>query len=253
MEYGISTLSIIPLRKEEKEQSEMVSQILFGEMYTIIEKNNKWMKVEIFFDKYQGWIDIKMHTPISTDFFNKNKIDTKEVYDICKINKTNIILPAGSNLPNFNNKTKLACINNKEYGISKNIVTKTKKYKEDILKSSQLFIGSPYLWGGRTHMGIDCSGLSQIVYKINGINIPRDAKDQAKQGEMVLNISKSEIGDLAFFENEKGKITHVGIIAENSTIIHASGMVRVDCIDDTGIFTEQKKYTHKLSIIKRII
>lgn len=253
MKYGINTLSIIPLRKEAREQSEMISQILFGETYTIIEIKEKWIKIKNSFDNYTGWIDKKMHHPIHSDCFHKKNNNTFITNNICKLNKTNIIIPAGSYLPNYDIKNRSFNIDSELYFIDKNAQKITSKHKEDIIISSKCFLGSPYLWGGRTHLGIDCSGFSQIVYKINGINIPRDAKDQINIGIDIVDVESSTIGDLAFFENEDGKIIHVGIICENNTIIHASGKVRIDSIDDKGIYTSIGNYTHKLNIIKRII
>ena len=115
-------------------------------------------------------------------------------------------------------------------------------------------MNAPYLWGGKTPFGIDCSGLSQMVYKINGYKIPRDAKDQVNFGTDLGFIEESKEGDLAFFDNDEGEIIHVGILLKNNYIIHASGYVKIDRIDQTGIYDlNKKKHTHKLRTIKNII
>ena len=126
--------------------------------------------------------------------------------------------------------------------------------KENIIKTSLLLINSPYLWGGRTPFGIDCSGFTQLIYKINGYKIDRDAKDQAKLGQVLSFVQESEPGDLAFFDNSEGDIVHVGIIMRDNYIIHAHGHVRIDRLDQTGIYNvDTKKHSHKLRVIKKII
>ena len=123
-----------------------------------------------------------------------------------------------------------------------------------MIETAYLFLNAPYLWGGKTIFGIDCSGFTQMVYKLNGHQLLRDASQQATQGDPLSFIEESEPGDLAFFDNEEGLITHVGIMLKDNHIIHASGKVRVDRIDHTGIYNnELRTHTHKLRVIKRII
>jgi len=123
-----------------------------------------------------------------------------------------------------------------------------------LAKTAYLFLNAPYLWGGRNLLGIDCSGFTQIVYKINGIPLDRDASQQALQGQTLSFIEESEAGDLAFFDDTEGNITHVGLLLEDHHIIHASGCVRIDRIDQSGIFnSETQSHTHKLRFIKKMI
>jgi cell wall-associated NlpC family hydrolase len=125
---------------------------------------------------------------------------------------------------------------------------------KDIKETAYLFLNAPYLWGGRSPFGIDCSGFTQLVYKLNGYKLPRDARQQVELGSPLSFVEEAEAGDLAFFDNEEGNIVHVGIILENQQIIHASGSVRIDKFDHYGIFhSDNKKYSHMLRVIKKLI
>lgn len=126
--------------------------------------------------------------------------------------------------------------------------------KSNIVNTALLYLNTPYLWGGKTPFGIDCSGFTQMVYKLNGFNILRDASQQASQGEVLSFIEESSPGDLAFFDNNEGEITHVGIIMEDHRIIHAHGKVRIDLLDQSGIYNlDTKTHSHKLRVIKKIV
>ena len=255
MNYGICNLSVIPLRIEPNDKSEMVSQVLFGEHFKVLEKSKQWHKIRLAYDKYEGWIDGKQYLEITLEKYqNLDKAPitiTNQLVDFVT-NKTNELLPIllGSTLPSYTKGT-FELITNK-YSFEGQTISK-KGSKDDIIKTTFFYANAPYLWGGKTPFGIDCSGFTQMVYKINGIKLFRDASQQASQGEVLSFIEESEPGDLAFFDNKDGEIIHVGIIMANNHIIHASGHVRIDRLDQSGIFNEElKKHTHKLRVIKKI-
>jgi hypothetical protein len=249
MKYGICNLSIVPIRSEASDKSEQTSQLLYGETFIILDEKKKWTKIKLCFDDYVGWINNKQFDIIDE---NQLKIIEKEPqiysYDLVEfvenVNQELIAIPIGSSL-NALNVLKHNYDGNKISGIQE---------KSNIITTALRFLNSPYLWGGRTPFGIDCSGFTQVVYKLNGYKLERDSHLQAKQGSSLSFIEESESGDLAFFDNKEGEIVHVGIIMDNNHIIHASGKVRVDRIDQTGIYNSQsKKHTHKLRVIKKII
>ncbi len=253
-QYGISEISVVPLRKEASDRSEMISQLLFGETFQIIEESEKWSFIKSTFDNYEGWIDNKCISYLSEEIFlqlnsNPEFITQNLSSTILNTQNEQIILPAGCTLPNFNSEEKSFTINNNHYILSGDFNSNSL----DIESLAKQYLNCPYLWGGKNPYGIDCSGFAQVIYKINGIKIPRDAADQVKEGNIVNFISDTKQGDLAFFDNEDGEINHVGIIIGKNEIIHASGKVRIDKLDQQGIYNrELKKYTHKLRVIKRI-
>lgn len=256
MHYGICNLSIVPLRIEPNDGSEMVSQLLFGEHFKILEARKKWSKIRISFDNYEGWIDNKQFEEITEEIYlsivNSETILTSELIDFATDNKQQFItVPIGACLP-FYNKQKLQ-ISSTTFSYDGNIIS-GKKSKESIIETAFKFLNAPYLWGGKTPFGIDCSGFTQMVYKLCGYKLLRDATQQATQGDVLSFIEESEPGDLAFFDNNEGVITHVGIIMKDNYIIHAHGKVRVDRLDHSGIFNiDTHKHTHKLRVIKKII
>ena len=254
MKYGLSNLSIVPMRAEATDLSEMVNQILFGEQYKIIESRKKFSKIRLSHDKYEGWICNKQLLEIDkVDYDNllsSDKNYTTDVLDIIKSDSFQTIV-MGSVLPKTQDS--IFKFNNTDYTFE-GLTVSGKQEKEILITNAMMYLNSPYLWGGRTPFGIDCSGLSQMVYRLNGIDLPRDADDQAEVGTTLSFVEESEPGDLAFFDNEEGKIVHVGIMLENNHIIHASGKVRIDRIDQQGIFnTDTGSHTHKLRLIKSII
>ena len=254
MKFGISILSIVPVRSEPNDRAEMTSQLIFGEHYKILESQKKWSKIQIAHDKYVGWISNKQIKEIDEDEFNRLEKEIPTITtDILDIIEGNIHQPIviGSILPSF--KSEHALIAQKMYKFTGN-KSQGFSQKKHLISNALIFLNAPYLWGGRTPFGIDCSGFVQIIFRLQGIKMPRDAYQQIEIGETINSINNIEKGDLAFFENKDGKIVHVGIIMDNNQIIHASGKVRIDKIDEKGIFNIKKsKYTHKLHSFKKII
>jgi len=249
MQYGICHLSVVPLRSEPQDTQELVSQVLYGEHFKVLEKRKKWSRIRLSFDTYEGWIDNKQYVEITKEQYLDLDQQTPhlaaDLIDFISTSDNQLIpIPLGSSL------NALSILHHSYDG--QRIINQQPKHKT--IETALLFLNAPYLWGGKTNFGIDCSGFTQMVYKLNGHKLLRDASLQATQGEPLSFIEESEPGDLAFFDNEEGKITHVGIIMKDNHIIHAHGKVRIDRLDHTGIFnTIQRRHTHKLRVIKRII
>lgn len=260
MKFGICILSLVPCRKEPADQSEIVSQLLFGEHYKVIDQRAKWLLVRNALDRYEGWIDRKQFHEISKEEYahydkSKHTAVTNDLVGVTTrmIDQTTIPILQGSTLPDF--KAGKFSIQKEEYFFEGNITKQSKKIdKKQLVENALSYLNAPYLWGGRSPFGIDCSGFSQMVYKLSGVHIPRDAYQQAELGNTLSFVEEAEEGDLAFFDNSEGKIIHVGIVLKNNHIIHASGKVRIDRIDHQGIFNQEiKDYSHQLRIIKSIL
>lgn len=242
------------MRFEASDRSEIVTQILFGEHFEIIEQDRQWSKVKLQFDDYEGWIDSKQYQLISKedyDLLSKDAIilSSDLVEYVSTPNNSLIPITLGASLSFLNH----ASVNSSNYEFEGLKITGVKP-KANLVNTAYMYLNAPYLWGGKTPFGIDCSGFTQMVYKLNGYKLFRDAAQQASQGDVLSFIEESEPGDLAFFDNEEGKIIHVGIMLENNYIIHASGKVRVDRLDHLGIYNaETNRHTHRLRVIKKII
>jgi hypothetical protein len=251
MEYGICNLAVIPLRAEPSDRSEMVSQVLFGEAFEILEWKEKWVQITTALDGYTGWVDRLQVVMLGYLAYKRllqmpAPVTYRAITQAWKIiDNTVIYLPAGSSLAFLEGTT--SYIGDQRYDIIGEIGE-----TDSIANIARSFLNAPYLWGGRTHLGIDCSGFTQIVYKLYGINLKRDASMQAQEGTSVDSVLTARLGDLAFFNNDEGHITHVGIILGAGKIIHASGKVKIDSIDTQGIYSEElKRYTHRLKVIRR--
>jgi hypothetical protein len=260
MKYSIANLSIIPVRKEPSEPSEMVTQILFGEHFKIIEETTNWTKILTSYDNYEGWISSLLVNPITDEVFED--LQNSELFVVsdmvCQITcpkRSPQLIVAGSTLPFLNPEKKTFFMDGLTSFYNGNFTHKRGlNLRFSIVFYALKYINTPYLWGGRSPFGIDCSGFTQIVYKLNGIKIPRDASAQVKTGRLLNSSGEIKVGDLAFFQNDNGKIIHVGIILKDNKIIHASGKVRIDRVDEKGIFNEEiGKYTHKLHSIKNLL
>jgi gamma-D-glutamyl-L-lysine dipeptidyl-peptidase len=260
MKYAVSSISVIPMRREPSERSEMVSQLLLGECLTILEEKDSWLYVENAFDGYRGWIDSKTITPVSETYYNEyiehsGYEVSSEICHAIDVNRgDHILIPIGASLNYYRDETKEFEIADKKYRITSSIDVVNHKSSNGIIDMAAALLNAPYLWGGRTAFGIDCSGFTQLLYKIIGIKLPRDASQQVNEGQTINFVSEVKAGDLAFFDNDEGAIVHVGILDGNGNIIHSSGKVRKDTFDQQGIFNNRLgKYTHKLRVIKRVV
>lgn len=238
MNKGICTVTVAPVRAENSDKAEIVTEILYGESADILEVNKNWTKIKMHYDGYEGWMDTKQIKPVTEEYLANRKV--------------NLITEDFSSVMTLDGKTLLSMGSEVEFPAVAS--RRSHDVRESIALTAKEFLNIPYLWGGKSFFAVDCSGFVQLVYKIHNIKMPRDTYQQAEIGETLSFVEESQPGDLAFFENSEGKIIHVGIMLENQKIIHASGKVRIDTLDSSGIFNkEMNKHTHKLRVIKSIL
>lgn len=254
--YGVISLGVVPVRKEPADRSEMVNQMLFGDLLEVLEQSGTWYLIKSWYDGYQGWVDSRqfrfLHDEEYQDLQNMSfKINRRLFGDFVMKSKDKTWLPAGCSL--YLKSGVRVCGIGEGYLFQGDAHPFLYTTHDALLESARELLGSPYLWGGKTYLGLDCSGFTQIVFKQHGIRLLRDASQQAAQGELISFISESRPGDLAFFDHDDGRISHVGILMNPSQIIHCSGKVRIDVIDHQGIFdAASKQYTHNLRLIRRV-
>ena len=250
-------MSVVPVRTEPSDKAEIGTQLLFGDSFSIIKKSEdgKWAYIQIYYDEYFGWIDSKQFKEVTKEYFdtyNNNPVAmTKGLMGLMKGERSFFPVMMGSTLPFYNNG--IVRIADEKYEYEGEYFYPQQLSSKAIENTARFYLSSPYLWGGKCHFGIDCSGFTQQVYKLNGYKLPRDSYKQAEVGE-TISFGDHALADLAYFHNVNGKIIHVGIVLPEGLIIHASGEVRIDILDSVGIFNvDRKVYSHKLALIKRII
>ena len=256
MDFGICTLSVVPLRTRPDDRSEMSTQLFFGDIVEVLDSKGSWLFIKNRMDGYEGWLDFKQLTLLDKTaydslaekefFVNRGNLLDQVVYK-----NENIYLPAGCSI--YRDGENGFGINGEKVVFSGELSPFAFTNMDELLITARSYLSCPYLWGGKTLMGLDCSGFTQVVFKQHGIGLLRDASQQSSQGELINMLVDSAPGDLAFFDHEDGRISHVGILLDQTKIIHCSGKVRVDSIDHQGIFNQDlKKYTHSLRLIRRV-
>ncbi|SHL53636.1 C40 family peptidase [Chryseobacterium polytrichastri] len=238
MNKGICIVTVAPVRAENSDRAEIVTEILFGESADILEVNKNWTKIKMHYDGYEGWMDTKQIKPVTDEELANRKV-TLITEDF-----SSVLMNDGKTLLSMGSEVEFPAVASR----------RSHDTRESIALTAKEFLNVPYLWGGKSFFAVDCSGFTQLVYKVHHVKLPRDASQQAEVGETLSFVEESQPGDLAFFENADGKIIHVGIMLDNQRIIHASGKVRIDTLDSTGIFNKElNQHTHKLRVIKSII
>ena len=260
MELGIREYAYLPLRAGMSHRSEMVSQVLFGEVFEIVARHSDWTKIRLLHDNYSGWIETVTVSPYFGESLDASYVMNR--YVVCdsptmliKNEKLQMFIPKGALFPESAFADRSFNIGANNYYILSDLSERSgMDLRSRIIADAENLIETPYLWGGRSQWGIDCSGFVQLVYRMSGLLMPRDASEQVKEGKTMSFVMEARPGDLAFFDNDEGNIVHVGIMYSPTEIIHASKKVRIDRIDHNGIYNDElKKYTHKLRTMKNVI
>jgi len=256
MKHGICLIAAAALRMHPDHRSEMVSQLLFGERFYILELRTNWYHIELSHDHYQGWIANNQVTLLDETQFEQlehaeKQFSTSRFSAITETSSNqSFLISGGSTLYLQDQKM---TIGSKTFVYEESLTRQADTKPGQVAEFARMFMHTPYLWGGRSAFGFDCSGFVQVVFRMAGISLPRDASVQANQGEPVHLIHEARPGDLVFFDDAEENINHVGILLPEGRVIHAHGSVRIDQIDHQGIFNpETGKYSHPLRLIKRM-
>ena len=268
VEYVIAHCTVTPVRQEPSEGSEQLTQLLFGEVCEVLDRLPRWTKIRSTLDGQEGWVDFKMLSPAPISSHEvkgeRLKIKGEGVISVPMAIATDmetseeLMLTLGTRLPNYSHGT--FEVLGKQYLINPATVRGEKREArgEDICAIAQTLLNAPYLWGGKNAMGMDCSGFTQVVYAAMGVNLLRNAREQMTQGELVPSLAEAQPGDLAFFDHadrdpKATNISHVGLLLSPTEIIHCSGCVHIDTIDEQGIHLSDGELTHHLVQIKRYL
>ncbi|GAB4312928.1 MAG: C40 family peptidase [Bacteroidales bacterium] len=259
MSIGFATigLTIVPVRREPDHRTEMVNQLLFGDMAVVREKMGDWCLVESVSDRYEGWVDQTQLTFLEEDeyrkYLNLSVVRVGHLVDyLSGADERMMLVTYGAALRGIEeNRFEFNGVN---YHLDEPCTGPVSLTPEALVNEAMLWLGVPYLWGGRSPFGVDCSGFVQLLFSRYGVDLPRDAWQQATVGEQVAFQSEARKGDLFFFDNQDGDIVHVGVYCGNDRIIHSSGKVRLDPVDHQGIYRQETgTYSHRLRLIRRIL
>ena len=274
VEFAINHCTVTPVRQEPSEGSEQLTQLLFGEVCEVLDRLPRWTKIRSILDGQEGWVDFKMLTSASnlsplTSHLPATVVAVPMAIATDMETSEELMLTLGTHLPNYAHGT--FEVLGKQYLINPTCVSQpisnspsgspiggTPSNTHNVCAVAQTLLNTPYLWGGKNAMGMDCSGFTQVVYATQGINLLRNAREQMTQGELVPSLAEAQPGDLAFFDHadrdpEATNISHVGLLLDNKTIIHCSGCVHIDTIDEQGIHLHDGELTHHLVQIKRYL
>jgi gamma-D-glutamyl-L-lysine dipeptidyl-peptidase len=241
-------VAVAPVRQEPSDRAEQITQFLYSEGIAVLERREKWSLVRSQLDGYEGWIDNKQYRGMPKGSFKPQLVHSRQAVlanesDVLWVPHGSVLLLDGAGRSFDGRQAEPVDVGNP---VLRDI--------NSILQTAEIYLNTPYLWGGRSIWGIDCSGFMQQVFRLHGLELPRDAYQQATVGADVLLIGEAQAGDLVFFDNNEGRITHVGLYLGDGRIIHASGRVRIDKLDHFGIYhQEEARYTHQLRLIKRVV
>lgn len=258
MQFGICPLSTVAIRNSASHKSEMISQLLFGEMVEVLErKGRQWVRVRCHEDNFVGWVSTQQLEEITPSEFETYQTQFAFVLDLLHpAQKDDAFIPLslGARLPNFDGMRFTIGSNSYSYSGQAVFPEDITAQPQLILKIARRYLHAPMLWGGRSPFGLDSAGLVQVVYRFAGQQLPREASQQVLLGESVDFVEQAQAGDLAFFENQANRIAHTGILFPENKVLHIYGKARLDPIDHYGIYNnELKRYTHKLRIVKRVL
>ena len=269
--FAINHCTVTPVRQEPSEGSEQLTQLLFGEVCEVLDRLPRWTKIRSTLDGQEGWVDFKMLTSANIPYpisHIQAVVATPIAIATAMETSEELMLTLGTRLPNYSHGTfevlgqqyliDPTCVSTAQRSTGAADLQQSDLQRSDLATIAQSLLNAPYLWGGKNAMGMDCSGFTQVVYAAMGVNLLRNAREQMTQGELVPSLAEAQLGDLAFFDHadrdpKATNISHVGMLLSPTEIIHCSGCVHIDTIDEQGIHLPDGELTHHLVQIKRYL
>ena len=273
--FAINHCTVTPVRQEPSEGSEQLTQLLFGEVCEVLDRLPRWTKIRSTLDGQEGWVDFKMVTltsepseQLALRVLNAPVVAAPMAAATPMDGGVDLLLTLGTRLPNYSHGTfevlgqqyliDPTCVSTAQRSTGEADLQQSDLQRSDLATIAQSLLNAPYLWGGKNLMGMDCSGFTQVVYAAMGVNLLRNAREQMTQGELVPSLAEAQPGDLAFFDHadrdpKATNISHVGMLLSPTEIIHCSGCVHIDTIDEQGIHLPDGELTHHLVQIKRYL
>lgn len=254
MNTALCLVPVCAVRKAPMQEAEMTSQLLFGEAVELISSHDEWVEVLCIYDGYTGFCMRNQLVQVSKEIASQDQVPLVQTWSgVMIVNAVPMHVPFGSAIPGMQ-KGEAVWGDNRIRSSSKLVMEGAYVFDEESIRQVAFtFLNTAYLWGGRSVFGIDCSGFVQLLMRFFGKHLPRDTSNQSMLGEDLGFLQEARCGDLAYFDNEEGKIIHVGLLLNDHEIIHAAGKVRVDGIDGAGIIhSESAERTHRLRVIKRL-
>ena len=275
VEYVIANATVVPVRENPSEGAEQLTQLLFGEVCEVLDRLPRWTKIRSTLDGQEGWVDFKMVSPASSLIASSpHRLEAIVAAPMAAATPmdggADLLLTLGTRLPNYSHGTfevlgqqyliDPTCVNitTAQRSTGEADLQQSDLQRSDLATIAQSLLNAPYLWGGKNAMGMDCSGFTQVVYAAMGVNLLRNAREQMTQGKLVPSLADAQPGDLAFFDHadrdpKATNISHVGLLLSPTEIIHCSGCVHIDTIDEQGIHLSDGELTHHLVQIKRYL
>ena len=275
VEYVIANATVVPVRENPSEGAEQLTQLLFGEVCEVLDRLPRWTKIRSLVDAQEGWVDFKMVSltsepseQLALRVLNAPVVATPMAPATPMDGGADLLLTLGTRLPNYSHGTfevlgqqyliDPTCVSTAQRSTGEADLQQSDLQRSDLATIAQSLLNAPYLWGGKNLMGMDCSGFTQVVYAAMGVNLLRNAREQMTQGELIPCLSDAQPGDLAFFDHadrdpKATNISHVGLLLSPTEIIHCSGCVHIDTIDEQGIHLPDGELTHHLVQIKRYL
>ena len=256
-QYALGRFTAAAIRSHAKEKSEMTSQLLLGEPVTVLENGKTFCRIRCCDDDFEGYVrsdQLIAATERSFRLQRDNPAFALDLWSTILGDQAGLPVTFGARLPEFDGMRLLHGERRFSYSGQAALSEDLRTEADLLLRFARRWLYAPALTGGRTPAGIDPGAFVQLVSRLINVKLPRTPAAMSQHGRMVDFVIQAQPADLAFFDNRRGDITHVGILLPDSQVLHVGDRVRIDAVDHYGIFNyEVGRYTHRLRVVKRLL